>query len=89
MPESDSLSYYQLSGIHGRPHIPWQEPASPENDPEYGYCTHNSALFATWHRPYVSLVEQLLVAHAVTEASKFSGNDSVRWSQAANRIRLP
>lgn len=84
--ESDPLSYYQLAGIHGRPHIPWGEPASPQNDATVGYCTHNSALFATWHRPYISLVEQRVSAHAAAEAAKFS---DPKWRSAANRLRLP
>lgn len=55
--ESLDLSYYQLSGIHGIPHIPWQYPIEPTQDPSRGYCTHSSALFSTWHRPYLILVE--------------------------------
>ena len=71
--ESDDLSYYQLSGkgcllqssksvgltglgIHGYPFISWQYP--PQNPaPQLGYCTHSSAIFTTWHRPYVLLLE--------------------------------
>lgn len=48
--EADPLSFYQISGIHGVPFIPWQETTSPTQDPNRGYCTHGSALFATWHR---------------------------------------
>lgn len=56
--ESLDLSYYQLSGIHGIPHIPWQYPIDPATqDPSRGYCTHSSALFSTWHRPYLVLLE--------------------------------
>lgn len=56
--ESLDLSYYQISGIHGLPHIPWQYPINPATqDPTRGYCTHSSALFSTWHRPYLTLLE--------------------------------
>lgn len=55
--ESRVLSYYQISGIHGIPHIPWQYPVESTQDPSRGYCTHSSALFATWHRPYLILFE--------------------------------
>lgn len=56
--ESLDLSYYQISGIHGLPHIPWQYPIDPATqDPTRGYCTHSSALFSTWHRPYLTLIE--------------------------------
>ncbi|KAF8250011.1 Di-copper centre-containing protein [Wilcoxina mikolae CBS 423.85] len=87
VPESNPLSYYQLAGIHGRPHIPWGEPSNPAvQDTRVGYCTHSSALFVTWHRPYLSLIEQRLVYHAKIEAAKF--NDP-KWKAAAKKLRLP
>ena len=43
------------SGIHGMPYIAWDENKKPVN--VTGYCTHNSILFPSWHRPYVALVE--------------------------------
>lgn len=88
-PESDSLSYYQLSGIHGIPFIPWQETSVSTQDPTRGYCTHNTPLFATWHRPFLSLFEQRLVKHAEYEASKFKGSEAARWKKAASLVRLP
>lgn len=88
--ESNSLSYYQLAGIHGRPFIPWQEPSSPSQDTSTGYCTHNSALFGTWHRPYLALIEQRVVAHAMNEASKFqTGTVRTRMQTAARNLRIP
>jgi tyrosinase len=87
--ETNPLSYYQLSGIHGLPHIPWGEPASDEQDDDYGYCTHASGLFATWHRPYLALWEQRVVAHAINEAKKFTGADAQRYQDAAKRVRAP
>ena len=48
--ETDQKSYYGIAGIHGIPFVPWQETSSPSQDPSRGYCTHNSVLFATWHR---------------------------------------
>jgi tyrosinase len=87
VPESNPLSYYQLAGIHGRPHIPWGEDLNAATqDDRFGYCTHASALFATWHRPYISLVEQRLVYHANQEAAKFS---DPKWKKAAKKLRLP
>ncbi|KAA8897513.1 hypothetical protein FN846DRAFT_783234 [Sphaerosporella brunnea] len=87
--EANDLSYYQISGIHGLPHIPWQEPASDSQDTDYGYCTHASGLFGTWHRPYVALFEQRVVFHAVSEAGKFADPDRSRYVAAAQRVRLP
>jgi len=87
--ETDPMSYYQIAGIHGLPHIPWGEPASADQDPQTGYCTHASVLFATWHRPYLALIEQRISAHANNEANKFRGDQAERWRNAAARVRLP
>jgi len=89
LPETHPLSYYQLSGIHGVPFIPWEEATSPAQDPTRGYCTHGSALFATWHRPYLSLIEQRLTQNAINEANKFSGATKTRMVAAAEKVRLP
>lgn len=44
------------SGIHGYPTIEWDNaPGNPAWG--WGYCTHDSVLFPTWHRPYVALYE--------------------------------
>ena len=85
----DPLSFYQIAGIHGVPYIPWQETSVSTQDPTRGYCTHNSPLFATWHRPYLALFEQRLVKHAIFAASKFKGNQAARWQAAAREVRLP
>jgi tyrosinase len=61
--QSDFLSWFQISGIHGVPKIPWNGVAgvggSNNNNP--GYCTHTSNLFLPWHRPYLALYEVCLV----------------------------
>ncbi|KAK6521474.1 hypothetical protein TWF506_001687 [Arthrobotrys conoides] len=61
----NTLSYFQVAGIHGYPKIPWDEETTtkaPDND-WGGYCTHNSILFPTWHRPYMLLFERLIFNH--------------------------
>ena len=52
------LQEYLLTmiGIHGQPLVPWDENTSSQSDGA-GYCTHNSVLFPTWHRPYLMLYE--------------------------------
>ena len=48
-----------LIGIHGYPTIPWD--GAPGNaNWGWGYCTHDSQIFPTWHRPYVALYEASL-----------------------------
>lgn len=86
--ESHDLSYYQLSGIHGFPFISWQYP--PRNpSPQRGYCTHQSSIFTTWHRPYVALLEQTLYEEAVSIAKRFTGPDASKYQAAAEEVRLP
>ena len=60
--QSDFLSWFQISGIHGVPRTPWNGVAGVSggnNNP--GYCTHTSNLFLPWHRPYLALYEVCLV----------------------------
>ncbi|KAI9791860.1 MAG: hypothetical protein M1816_003405 [Peltula sp. TS41687] len=87
--ENLDTSYYQVAGIHGYPHIPWQYPASATKNPGLGYCTHGSALFLTWHRPYVSLMEKLIHDEAVAIAKNFTGAAATRYQPAADNVRQP
>ncbi|KAI5778604.1 hypothetical protein EDC01DRAFT_634702 [Geopyxis carbonaria] len=85
-PEAQDTSYYQVAGIHGQPLIGWQH---PEHTAQLPYCAHRSIIFATWHRPYLVLLEQLLVKHAQKEAAKFTGASRTKYQAAAKRVRLP
>lgn len=87
MPETLELSYYQLAGIHGAPFQAWQYPQAQRVD--WGYCTHKSVIFVNWHRPYLLLVEQTLVEHAVRLAKEFTGSDGDKYREAAKKVRLP
>jgi tyrosinase len=56
--QSNYLSWYQISGIHGVPRIAWNGVAGVGgNGNNPGYCTHTSNLFLPWHRPYLALYE--------------------------------
>jgi tyrosinase len=85
--ETNVLSYYEIAGIHGAPYKAWN--GEPNSGRALGYCTHASALFATWHRPYLSLLEQRISAHAINIASKFRGSAAATWQRDATRVRLP
>ncbi|KAI9790069.1 MAG: hypothetical protein M1816_005539 [Peltula sp. TS41687] len=87
--ESISVSWYQVSGIHGYPYEPWQEPDISGPFPQLGYCTHGSVLFTTWHRPYLVLLEQLLYEEAVRIAKEFTGDDATKYEAAAQDVRIP
>ncbi|KAI9723363.1 MAG: hypothetical protein M1812_001247 [Candelaria pacifica] len=87
--ENDDLSWYQLGGIHGYPHIPWQYPSSLADDTNYGYCTHTSLIFLPWHRPYVLAFEQILSEEAVSIAKRFTGSSATKYQTAAENLRAP
>jgi tyrosinase len=55
IPYGDTLSYFQVAGIHGLPHVPWD--AWPAGGYHPQYCVHGTILFGTWHRPYMLLFE--------------------------------
>ncbi|ERF69584.1 hypothetical protein EPUS_01914 [Endocarpon pusillum Z07020] len=88
--ENNDNSYFRVAGIHGYPFAPWQEdPGFVPANPNRGYCTHSSALFTTWHRPYLVLLEQMLCDQARSIAQQFQGYDAGRWQAAAEEVRLP
>ncbi|EPS44933.1 hypothetical protein H072_1090 [Dactylellina haptotyla CBS 200.50] len=87
---SDPLSYYGLSSIHGAPYAAWPDPtAQGDYDPKYGYCTHRSILFATWHRPYMLALEQTVWQTGVQIANTFSGADKTKYVAASKLLRWP
>ncbi|KAF8645995.1 hypothetical protein AX16_007421 [Volvariella volvacea WC 439] len=77
-------SFYEISGIHGRPYKDWNQSPSGGR----GYCVHNSVHFITWHRPYVALLDQLLHDHASKIALQYA-NDTDEWKKAAGSLRQP
>lgn len=58
-----SLVTDNTQAIHGYPGFEWNHGGPPPFHPPGGtdttfvYCTHNSSLFPTWHRPYMLLFE--------------------------------
>jgi len=64
IPQQESLSYFGISGIHGRPYVQWEGAGGNQPVPEAdfgGYCVHGSVLFPTWHRPYLALYEASII----------------------------
>lgn len=86
--QSKLLSFYQIAGIHGRPFVPWDNVQAAEGQ-DGGYCTHSSILFATWHRPYLALYEQVLYNTMQTIVKEFTGDQQTRYAQAAANFRIP
>ncbi|CAD6503403.1 BgTH12-03068 [Blumeria graminis f. sp. triticale] len=85
--ESDPYSYFQLAGIHGRPYIGWNGDSKILGTNDLGYCVHNTVLFLPWHRPYMSMIEQLLVIEAQEVAKLYP--DNTIYLEAAARLRFP
>ena len=88
--QNDLLSWYQISGIHGRPFVAWDNVQATSGNDQSGYCTHSSILFPTWHRPYLALYEQVLYKHMQDVVGEFpAGSDRDRYSAAASTFRIP
>ena len=88
--QTELLSWYQISGIHGRPYVAWDNVQATPGDEQSGYCTHSSILFPTWHRPYLALYEQVLYGIMQQVVGEFPvGSDRDRYSTAASTFRIP
>lgn len=83
--QTDMTSYYQISGIHGRPFTTWDSVPFGKGLGG-GYCPHSSALFPTWHRPYLALYEQVLFDIVQGVAKTFN---SAEYTKAAQTFRIP
>ncbi|KAK4227792.1 common central domain of tyrosinase-domain-containing protein [Podospora fimiseda] len=87
---TEKLSYFQIAGIHGQPFVPWDEDdKAPVANSKSGYCTHNSILFTTWHRPYMLLFEQVLYGLMKEAAAKFSEEEQPALLEALQSWRFP
>ncbi|KAF2134809.1 Di-copper centre-containing protein, partial [Dothidotthia symphoricarpi CBS 119687] len=87
--QDEKLSYFQISGIHGRPFVSWD---GVEKHPEGkdGYCAHSSNIFPTWHRPYLALMEELLYVNAREVVLGFpDGELKDRMNVALETFRMP
>ncbi|GAB1310494.1 tyrosinase [Madurella fahalii] len=86
---STETSWFGIAGIHGMPHQPWGGVGPTPGNEDTGYCTHNSILFPTWHRPYVALYEQVLQNLMLMIASFWPQGKRERFEEAARRFRVP
>ncbi|APA06690.1 hypothetical protein sscle_02g014600 [Sclerotinia sclerotiorum 1980 UF-70] len=86
---TNGLSYFQLAGIHGRPYVAWDGVNQAIGAPTTGYCTHDSVLFTTWHRPYLALFEQVLASYAQKIAKTYISTLYPSYQAAADNLRIP
>ncbi|KAF2196129.1 Di-copper centre-containing protein [Delitschia confertaspora ATCC 74209] len=85
-PKSDPLSFYQVTGVHGRPFVAWNN-FQPIN--QAGFCPHSQILFGSWHRPYLALYEQVWYQNVLEVIATFPTNQQQRWKNAAATLRMP
>ncbi|KAL9607640.1 MAG: hypothetical protein Q9167_007463 [Letrouitia subvulpina] len=83
------LSWFQIAGIHGKPFVAWDEPPQKPATNDKGYCTHNSILFCTWHRPYLLLFEQVIYELMKEEVQKYTLEERPALLEAARTWRFP
>lgn len=84
--ESDMLSGYRVTGIHGLPYRSWD---GVEGSRQAGYCAHGSTLFPFWHRPYLALYEQLVSKIAQNISEQYPKSSRAKYVQAAKTLRIP
>ncbi|OJD14819.1 hypothetical protein AJ78_04875 [Emergomyces pasteurianus Ep9510] len=82
----DILSFHKIAGIHGYPYTSWDGVEGVRNA---GYCSHGSTLFPVWHRPYLSMYEELISGHAKAIADSYPASIRRIYQQAAANLRIP
>ncbi|KAK7432037.1 hypothetical protein QQZ08_001327 [Neonectria magnoliae] len=85
----DQLSFFQVAGIHGKPYIEWNGAGKRTSNGWQGYCPHGENLFLPWHRPYLVLYEQRLVATATKLANQYPSKYRAQYQKAAKTLRAP
>ncbi|CAG8726320.1 28813_t:CDS:2 [Gigaspora margarita] len=98
-PYEDMRSFYQVAGIHGLPYSAYDGVTGGaheyHNDTDWaigrwgGYCHHGDILFPTWHRPYMLLIESLLIDEAKKIALQYPDKEKEKYVEAANKLRHP
>ncbi|KAI8614756.1 hypothetical protein BC830DRAFT_1169129 [Chytriomyces sp. MP71] len=83
---NDPKSFAQVASIHGLPNTVYDNFPSEKQDG--GYCVHGAVLFPTWHRPYIALIETIIIEAAIDLAKKYTV-DTQLWLAAAQKIRFP
>lgn len=94
LPSSDKWSFYQIAGIHGLPHAPYDGDKgnvwTASSDWWGGYCQHGNPLFPTWHRPYMLLFEQSIIRQAKLLAETFTDAEEKKIAdEIADQLRIP
>ncbi|CAK7264897.1 hypothetical protein SEPCBS57363_001313 [Sporothrix epigloea] len=86
---SDVNSFYQITGIHGLPFLPWNGVNQTSGGARSGYCPHGQTTFISWHRPYLALFEQILAGHVRKAAKQYPYETIATYTAAAQTFRIP
>ncbi|KAI8822794.1 hypothetical protein BJ741DRAFT_635124 [Chytriomyces cf. hyalinus JEL632] len=54
-----------------------------------GYCKHGDPLFPVWHRPYIGLIERVIIDVAKNVIAPMYKNNTQEWTSVAETIRFP
>ncbi|KAJ3236582.1 hypothetical protein HDU78_004525 [Chytriomyces hyalinus] len=91
--ERDPRSLAAIATIHGEPRnyaydmFPGVKGDGTGNAP--GYCKHGDPLFPVWHRPYIGLIERVIIDVAKNVIAPLYKNDTQEWTSVAETIRFP
>ncbi|KAJ3230121.1 hypothetical protein HDU81_004773 [Chytriomyces hyalinus] len=91
--ERDPRSLTAIATIHGEPRnyaydmFPGMKGDGTGNAP--GYCKHGDPLFPVWHRPYIGLIEKVIIDVAKEIIAPMYKNDTQAWINVAETIRFP
>jgi hypothetical protein len=98
-PYDDVRSYFKVVGLHALPFKSYDGVTGGiheyKNDTDWfngrygGYCHHGDVLFQPWHRPYLLLVESLIINEAKRIASQYPDYEREKYVEAANKFRHP
>ncbi|CAG8735482.1 25216_t:CDS:2, partial [Racocetra persica] len=98
-PCDDTRSYYQVVALHALPFKAYDGVTGGvheyRNETDWikgrygGYCHHGDVLFQPWHRPYLLLIESLLINEAKRIALQYPDNEREKYVEAANKLRHP
>ncbi|KAI1141556.1 Di-copper centre-containing protein [Hypoxylon sp. FL0543] len=88
--ETDELSHFRISGIHGMPYAPFNGVGPVPGGSGGGFCPHGETQFVAWHRPYVALYEQVLGSEVQRIAAEYGGyQNASAYREAGQVFRLP
>ncbi|KAJ3401510.1 hypothetical protein HDU80_005954 [Chytriomyces hyalinus] len=88
LPETDPRSFAAIATIHGAP-ISWPYDNYPGPKGDRGYCKHVDPLFPLWHRPYIALIESVIIEIATTVIAPSYTQNTTEWVALAKTIRFP